>query len=291
MPKKGYKQIKEHIKQRIDIRNSYGYFKNKCVSWNTGLTKDTNESLKRVGEKNRNKRLGTEQSSKTKDKMAISRTKWWANKDNLGLIKERNLKISKKAGKKLLSISKSKLPKNIRELYLEKGYSCEQIAKMCGLSRQTVNRWLHKLGINVRLDIYRRGKVKLKSDDGHILDSNFEREVDNWLYHHRIPHSIHFKVFKNRNFTADFKVGDILIECDGLINKRIDKKSFEEKLRLYRENNMKFIIVYPTDDIHIKLSILSKYYSNINNNLKNFINGKNNQCFDIQIKNQLKREK
>jgi len=285
MTKKGYKQTKEHIKKRIDLRNSYGYFKNEVIPWNKGLTKETNDILKIVGEKNRNHKLGTKQSTKTKGKMAISHIKWWANKDNLSTIKERNLKISEKAGKKLLSISKSKLPKNIGELYLENGYSCEQIAKMCGLSRQTVNSWLDRLGIEKRESIYKNNNKNLGCDDGHIVDSNFEREVDNWLYGHRISHSIHNKIFENRNFLTDFKVGDVFIECDGLMEKRIDKKPFEEKLRLYKENNIKFIIIYPTDDINIKLSILLKYYSKMNNNLKNFIKEKNQQGFDIPIKN------
>ncbi len=239
--------------------------------WNRGLTKYDDERIKKIGETNRTLLTGVKQKKETNIKRGIKMKNWWENQDNLEKIRERNNKISSKAGLKLLEKSESKLPSDIEKLYLIDQYSCEYIAKICGLSRQTINRWLHRMGIPLRKDIFKRGNIKIDCDDGHIVDSNFEREVDNWLYSHNIPHKTHFKVFNNRRFTSDFKIADILIECDGLMNKRIDKESFKEKINLYKENNIPFLILYPYEDIHTKLSILSKRYFLIQNKLNTII--------------------
>jgi predicted solute-binding protein len=62
----------------------------------------------------------------------------------------------------------------------------------------------------------------------------------------------------------------VLIEGDGLGDCRPNKKKFAEKLKLYQDNNLKYIIINYDEDINLKLSFLLKYYSHINKKLEDF---------------------
>lgn len=59
---------------------------------------------------------------------------------------------------------------------------------------------------------------RFRARDGHICDSLSEMIIDNWLESNHIPHNIHIP-YKVNNMSADFKVGDILIEFVGLEGK------------------------------------------------------------------------
>lgn len=165
-----------------------------------------------------------------------------------------------------------KIPNNLEDLYLKQKKSCFEIARIFEVGDATIHRWLKVLDIKTRSDFFHRRMQDFVCDDGHLADSCFEQRVDNWLFHNNILHSIHYKVFPNRKFTADFKVGDILIECDGFEDRRINKKGFEEKIELYQKNNLKFMILTPAEDMNIKLSILLKRYTYLQHNLKKYIN-------------------
>ena len=164
-----------------------------------------------------------------------------------------------------------KYHKEILERYLL-GESADGISKNLKISIGAILRILRRNNINIRLNTFKQ--AKLKCDDGHIAESNFERSIDNWLFHHNIVHTIHYKVFENRKINADFKVGDILIEGDGLEENRPDKNKFLMKLQLYRDNNLKYLVIKYNDDLNIILSGILKYYNNINSKLEQYNNVK-----------------
>jgi len=88
---------------------------------------------------------------------------------------------------------------------------------------------------------------KYTANDGHRCDSLAEKIIDDWFFARKIKHKINFP-YPNSKYTADFKVGDILIEFFGLHG---ELKSYdqlmEKKLNLVKEYNLKLISIYPKD--------------------------------------------
>lgn len=56
---------------------------------------------------------------------------------------------------------------------------------------------------------------KFIAKDGHVCDSFAEKIIDDWLSYYCIKHKKNFP-YKNTKMTADFKVGNFLIEYFGL---------------------------------------------------------------------------
>lgn len=85
------------------------------------------------------------------------------------------------------------------------------------------------------------------ANDGHHCNSLAEKIIDDYLSEHSIFHERHVS-YPEGNYTADFKVGDILIEFFGLAG---ELKSYDRivkiKKRLIKKYKLKTIEIYPKD--------------------------------------------
>lgn len=88
---------------------------------------------------------------------------------------------------------------------------------------------------------------KYVANDGHKCDSLAEKIIDDWLTAKRIAHERSVPYLRTR-FTADFKIGNTLVEFFGLHNqlKRYDAL-MKKKLRLVQKYKLKLISLYPED--------------------------------------------
>lgn len=88
---------------------------------------------------------------------------------------------------------------------------------------------------------------KYIANDGHKCDSLAEKIIDDWLTVRKILHERNIPYLDTR-FTADFRVGNTLVEFFGLHNqlKRYDVL-MKKKLRLIQKYKLKFIPLYPED--------------------------------------------
>lgn len=85
-------------------------------------------------------------------------------------------------------------------------------------------------------------------DDGHIADSQWEADIDNWLMTHNIEHTIHPRVPWYTPATkghGDFLAGDTYIEVWGMYgNARYDRRC-EYKISQYQSCGAKLIQIFP----------------------------------------------
>lgn len=83
--------------------------------------------------------------------------------------------------------------------------------------------------------------------DGHICDSMAEKIIDDWLSAKNIPHERNVPYEKSKR-TADFRVGNTLIEFFGLVGelKEYDN-SIAQKEKIWLERELTVIKLYPKD--------------------------------------------
>jgi len=89
------------------------------------------------------------------------------------------------------------------------------------------------------------------TNDGHVVQSRFELEVDNFLFSHGIEHNVQVRVCPERYWTCDFVVGNAWIECDGYNGQERPFNGtprFQEKLDYYRKHSYNLIILWPSKD-------------------------------------------
>ncbi len=88
---------------------------------------------------------------------------------------------------------------------------------------------------------------KYTANDGHKCDSLTEKIIDDWLTAKKVYHERNVPYLDTR-FTADFKIGDTLVEFFGLHGqlRRYDYL-MKKKLKLVKKYNMKLIPLYPED--------------------------------------------
>lgn len=88
---------------------------------------------------------------------------------------------------------------------------------------------------------------KCLAKDGHSCDSMAERIIDDWLYERGISHDRGIPYGKNK-MTADFRVGEVLIEFFGLCGQHDGyDKLVKEKQKLWQQQNLQVIALYPKD--------------------------------------------
>ncbi|MBI2414388.1 hypothetical protein HYV31_00890 [candidate division WWE3 bacterium] len=84
--------------------------------------------------------------------------------------------------------------------------------------------------------------------DGHKVDSQSEKIIDDWFYDHKIKHQVHVLYQANSRFSADFLVGSSLIEFFGIYGKQ---KRYTElanrKIALAKKLNINLIKLFPQD--------------------------------------------
>ncbi len=88
--------------------------------------------------------------------------------------------------------------------------------------------------------------------DGHAVFSYYEMVTDNILFSYKVPHKREPLIVKGKKYRADFKVGDVYIECLGYINKKDKRgdyyrKRWAEKVQIYNNEGKRFIALYPKD--------------------------------------------
>jgi hypothetical protein len=88
---------------------------------------------------------------------------------------------------------------------------------------------------------------KYLANDGHKCDSLAEKIIDDWLFARKIQHerNVHYL---NTKFTADFKVGETLIEFFGLHGQL---KGYDllmrRKMKIIQQHHLKLISIFPKD--------------------------------------------
>jgi len=92
---------------------------------------------------------------------------------------------------------------------------------------------------------------KIMTEDNHPVRSGGEARIDDWLFRHRIAHIPENRIdFGESQGISDFYLPDhkVYIEYWGLAEK--DEKyrqRMDEKKRLYKQNNLKLVEIYPRD--------------------------------------------
>jgi len=91
------------------------------------------------------------------------------------------------------------------------------------------------------------------ANDGHVCNSIAEKNVDDWLYSHGIPHEKepHYpeddELNPNKLYRADWKIGNTLIEYFGLVgDKKYDQK-VKVKIKIAKKQGFKLIELYQSD--------------------------------------------
>lgn len=88
---------------------------------------------------------------------------------------------------------------------------------------------------------------KYVANDGHKCDSLSEKIIDDWLSARKIPHEVHVP-YEGTSMTADFKVGNVLIEFLGLTGEVGEyDRLLKEKRKLWKDLNLEVIEIYPKD--------------------------------------------
>ena len=88
---------------------------------------------------------------------------------------------------------------------------------------------------------------KYIANDGHKCDSLAEKIIDDWLIARHIPHERNIP-YDGTKYTADFRVGDNIIEFFGLRGQlRSYDRLMKKKLELIKNKHIKFIAIYPDD--------------------------------------------
>lgn len=253
--KRNFKYSYKERGKKISDTKKRLFKEGKIKSWQTGLTIETDERIKKL----------TEKSKKTRRK----------------LIREGKLhsplfgKHLSENSRKQQSISKigfdlEKYKNQIIKEY-EGGYGSLILAKKFKVGKGTILNYLKKWGVNIRENKYRH-KLRIKCDDGHIVLSSVEKFIDNFLFHNGISH-IYSKKIGYGNYKCDFYILDanVWIEYFGLIRVKKYKETTKRKLKIYKELGLKLIPIFPFDDIQEKLRFLIPQYAKIQKTITDFI--------------------
>jgi hypothetical protein len=129
-------------------------------------------------------------------------------------------------------------------LYEKHGnYSYKPIDRLFG----SWNSFMSELGIDTNKN---HGK-RIESECGYQLDSQLEKQVDEALHSLNIEHQVH-KTIPNTQFKSDFYITDLnlWVEVDGYWkDTRPNHQRWSEKLALYSERNLEFIVVNSSDTL------------------------------------------
>ncbi|PKP28584.1 MAG: hypothetical protein CVU01_03905 [Bacteroidetes bacterium HGW-Bacteroidetes-18] len=89
----------------------------------------------------------------------------------------------------------------------------------------------------------------IKADDTHIVRSNPELIIDNWLYHHKITHEVEKKIPIKHLMYCDWYLPDynVYIEYWGMERNPDYKKRREIKEELYKRNKLNLLGLEPKD--------------------------------------------
>lgn len=144
---------------------------------------------------------------------------------------------------------KSKLTRIKKGLEKEfRGLSVKEMADAIGVGRTTMNLWINKYGYDEAVTMT-------------PYQSSLESHFENLLQNEKIEY---VKQFRVNNRIADFKINDLLIECDGLWfhrEKNKGKTYHADKRRLYIENGY-FPLFFRDNEISSKSPIILSIIKN-----------------------------
>lgn len=85
---------------------------------------------------------------------------------------------------------------------------------------------------------------RLKCADGHMVRTEPERRIDDWLHARGILHEVEPKM---KGMRPDWRVGNVYIEYWGLAGQQGYEKRREEKLALYEQRRLRLVSLLPED--------------------------------------------
>lgn len=152
--------------------------------------------------------------------------------------------------------------KELRDLYLVKQLTTVEIGKILGCGGGTVSRRLKEFGIQVRPNIF-NGANFITCKDGHVVRSNYERAFDNYLHYNGLEHEYEPRLPVDKRYASDFLVGDVYVEIWGVVNNSKYEERRIKKTKLYHDNGLKLLEIYPNDfkDIQLKINELKRLIS------------------------------
>lgn len=150
------------------------------------------------------------------------------NKYNLGK------QLSKESKEKLSSVMKYRYNGN-KNPFFNKKHSDDDILKMKQARRKLFENGFKHFEVNC---IH-------KTQDGKMLRSSKEIDVYNWLLNNNLPFEVE-PIIEQTAMLADFKCNDFYIEVWSH-KWRINDERNKNKINYYRQNNIKFINVFPPD--------------------------------------------
>lgn len=144
--------------------------------------------------------------------------------------------------------------------YVHQRLSAESTGSMLGVSESLVFRFLKEYKIPVR---HAGNNDWIKSNDGHLVRSSYERIFDDKLFENNIEHEYDPKLPFNKRYMADFKINDIYVEIWGIVGSEQYDKRRKIKQSLYRENDIILVDVFPEDfkDIDKKIEEIKRLIS------------------------------
>lgn len=127
------------------------------------------------------------------------------------------------------------------------GESAERIAAYYKCSISAVLTRIREAGIEIRRQGYATAN-RVVCSDGHIADSGWESQVDEWFTANRIVHEIHPRTpwyTPTARSYGDFLVGEIFIEVWGITGSLRYEEKRLKKIALYREYGVTLIEIFP----------------------------------------------
>ncbi len=105
--------------------------------------------------------------------------------------------------------------------------------------------------------------LSYKADDGHVVRSQAELIIDNWLFHYQLLHAYDYPLqFGLEGKRCDFylPLEELYIEFWGLLSETTYAINRKHKLELYKKANLKLLELFP-QDLPILTEILKKKFS------------------------------
>ncbi len=149
----------------------------------------------------------------------------------------------------------------IHKNYILEKKNMQKIAEELNTSCNLISRRLKKFGIKVReMKSVFGYRHRLKCDDGHLVRSTTERELDNWLFHNGIIH-VYDKKIGYGAFRTDFYIpnANIWIEYWGLQDIKTYKEKTKRKVEMYKKLGLNLLSLFPFDNVRQKLNFLLQY--------------------------------
>lgn len=133
----------------------------------------------------------------------------------------------------------------IAEAYQDNA-SLERLAGAYNTNGNTLARRLRQMGVEIRPKDFGRFR---RANDGHMVQSDWERVVDDWLFEHGLEHEPQplcpWPPQGKTRWLADFRVGDTFIEVWGMEgNTQYDARRLDKVAR-YKAAGARLIEIFP----------------------------------------------